>query len=104
MVGLVRFHSSPNPEYLKDYANNAVEFGYEVFKAYRKNGYAKEAVIAIINWANVIFGVENFIVSVSPDNENSLNLISGLGFKKIGEIMDDVDGLEYIFLMNVIND
>ncbi|WP_316803962.1 GNAT family N-acetyltransferase [Pedobacter nototheniae] len=104
MVGLVRFHSQPNPEYLKEYANNAVELGYRIFEDYRKKGYATEAVIAVVNWAKATFGVLNFIASVSPDNEDSLKLISGLGFIKIGEAMDEVDGLEYVFLKNVTDD
>ena len=101
MVGLVRFHSQPNPEYLKNYASNAVEFGYQIFKDYRKNGYATETVIALIDWAQTTFGVVNFIASVSPDNKDSLKLILGLGFKKIGEVMDDIDGFEYIFLKHL---
>jgi len=101
MVGLVRFHSQPNPEYLKNYASNAVEFGYQIFKDYRKNGYATETVIALIDWAQTTFGVVNFIASVSPDNKDSLKLILGLGFKKIGEVMDDIDGLEYIVLKHI---
>ncbi|OWK71657.1 GNAT family N-acetyltransferase [Pedobacter sp. AJM] len=104
MVGLVRFHSQPNPEYLKDYASHAVEFGYQIFKDYRKNGYATEAVIALMDWAKTTFGVVNFIASVSPDNKDSLKLISGLGFKKIGEVMDERDGLEYIFLKHIRHD
>nr|WP_199156293.1 GNAT family N-acetyltransferase [Pedobacter sp. ASV2] len=104
MVGLVRFHSQPNPEYLKDYASNAVEFGYRIFKDYRKKGYATESVIAIVDWAKATFGVVNFIASVSPDNKDSLKLISGLGFKKIGEVMDEIDGLEFIFLKNINDD
>ena len=36
MVGHVRFHSRPDPDYLRPYAPNAVEFGYVVFTAYRR--------------------------------------------------------------------
>lgn len=101
MIGLVRFHSKPNPEYLKEYATNAVELGYRIIKDYRKSGYATEAATAVINWANINFGVENFIASVSPQNKDSLKLVSSLGFKKISEVMDDIDGLEYVFLTNI---
>jgi len=103
MIGLVRFHSKPNPEYLREYATNAVELGYRIIKDYRKKGYATEAAIAIMNWANINFGVENFIASVSPENKDSLKLISRLGFKKISEVMDDIDGLEFVFLRNIID-
>ena len=38
-----------------------------------------------------------FIASVGPWNQASLNLTAQLGFHKIGEQMDEIDGLEYVF-------
>jgi RimJ/RimL family protein N-acetyltransferase len=43
-------------------------------------------------------GVDRFVVTVSPGNAPSLALIARLGFARIGEHMDEVDGLEHIFL------
>ncbi|HJY12871.1 MAG TPA: GNAT family N-acetyltransferase, partial [Flavobacterium sp.] len=62
-----------------------------------------EAAMAVMNWASINFGVENFIASVLPENKDSLKLISRLGFKKVSEVMDDIDGLEYVFLRNIID-
>src|SRR5215472_8008005 len=51
MIGHVRFHSSPDPEYLRRYARGAVEFGYCIFRDYRRHGYATEAAVAVMEWA-----------------------------------------------------
>lgn len=98
MVGHIRFHSTPDPDYLRPYARDAVEFGYHVFAGDRRQRYATEAVGAAMDWAEAAFGIRTFIVTVSPDNTPSLALIAGYGFRKIGEHMDEVDGLEHIFL------
>jgi RimJ/RimL family protein N-acetyltransferase len=98
MIGHVRFHSRPDPEYLHAYARNAVEFGYSIFPDFRRRGYASEAANAMMGWAQTGFGIRHFIVSISPENLPSLKLSQSLGFAKIGELMDDVDGMEHIFL------
>ena len=35
--------------------------------------------------------------SISPTNEASLKTIAGYGFEKVGEQIDEEDGLEFIF-------
>jgi len=103
MIGIVRFHSSPDPEYLYVYARNAVEVGYRIFSNYRRKGYAKETVKAVLQWANTNFGITSFIASVSPTNVPSLRLIDSFGFVKIDEVMDETDGLEHVFMLNLNN-
>jgi RimJ/RimL family protein N-acetyltransferase len=98
MVGHVRFHSRPDPDYLRPYAPNAVEFGYVVFTAYRRRRYAQEALTGVMQWAQRIHGVDRFVASVSPANLPSLNLISKFGFQKVGEAIDPVDRIEHIYL------
>lgn len=98
MIGLIRFHNRPDPEYIYDYGKNAAEFGYSIFLNYRQRGYATEAVKAMMDWAAQEFGICRFLASVSPDNTASLRLITKLGFTKVDEIMDDVDGMEHVFL------
>jgi RimJ/RimL family protein N-acetyltransferase len=97
MVGHIRFHSCPDPEDLRPYASAAIEFGYRVFPEHRRRGYATEAASAMMDFARA-HGVERFVVSVSPDNAPSLALIAHFGFARIGEHMDEVDGLEHIYL------
>lgn len=102
MVGHLRFHSRPDPDYLRPFARDAIEFGYRVFPRYRRRGYAAEASGAAMDWAQATFGVRRFIVSISPNNVPSLALIARFGFTRIGQQVDDADGPEDIYLREVI--
>jgi len=97
MVGHLRFHTRPDPEYLHPYVRNAVELGYDIFTAHRRRGYAFEALTGAMSWAET-HGVRRFVVSISPGNIPSLALAAKAGFCKIGEHIDSEDGLEHIFL------
>lgn len=99
MIGTTGFHSRPNAEYLRPFVPDGVEFGYGVFTAYRRQGFAEEAVRGLIGWASLEHGVRNFAVSISPGNAPSIALARKLGFLKVGERMDDVDGLEEVYAM-----
>jgi [ribosomal protein S5]-alanine N-acetyltransferase len=90
VIGSVGFHGPPDNE-------RRLEIGYSIDPPYRRQGFAREAVRAMFDWARAIHGVNRFVASVSPDNEASLNLIEQFGFEKVGEQIDDVDGLEYVF-------
>jgi len=98
MIGHFRFHSRPDPEDLHPYARNAVEFGYTVFPGHRGHGYATEAAAGVMGWARAAEGVANFVLTISPDNAPSLALAARLGFVRVGEQMDEEDGLELVFL------
>jgi RimJ/RimL family protein N-acetyltransferase len=98
MVGHIRFHTRPDPDYLKPYAENAVEFGYTIFAAHRRRRYAAEAIDAVMRWARDEHGIRRFILTISPNNVASLRLASRFGFRRIGDHIDEVDGLEDILL------
>jgi ribosomal-protein-alanine N-acetyltransferase len=97
MVGHIGFHTGPNPEYLRELAPGAVELGYSVFPDYRRRGYAREAVQALMDWARREHGISRFVVSISPENGPSLALARGFGFQRIGSQVDEEDGPEDIF-------
>ena len=101
MVGHIRFHTRPDPDYLRPYAEKAVEFGYAVFSAHRRRGYAREAIDGAMRWAQDEHGIQRFIVTISPDNVASLRLADRFGFRKIGQHVDEVDGVEGIYLREV---
>jgi RimJ/RimL family protein N-acetyltransferase len=97
MVGYTGFHTKPAHPYLKPHAANGVEFGFEVFPPYRRQGYAREACNAVMRWAHDHHKVTEFIVSISPDNIPSRRLAQSLGFERVGSHIDEEDGLEDIF-------
>jgi [ribosomal protein S5]-alanine N-acetyltransferase len=101
MVGHIRFHTRPDPDYLRPYVEKAVEFGYVVFAAHRRRGYAREAIDGVMRWAEDEHGIRRFIVTISPDNVASLRLADRFGFRKIGQHVDEVDGVEGIYLREV---
>lgn len=88
-VGYINFHDPP--------VDDRAELGYTVFPQYRRLGYAGEAALAMMRWANATHGVSTFVVSVSPENAPSLGLAAKLGFERVGTQIDDVDGEEWVF-------
>jgi RimJ/RimL family protein N-acetyltransferase len=98
MIGFIGFHTLPGPEYLNPYAPGSVEFGYTIFEEYRGQGYASEAVQALMDWAAREHGVTRFVVSISPTNEPSLRVAQKFGFRKVGSFDDPEDGPEDVFL------
>lgn len=96
-VGHIGFHSRPGPDYLDTLSPGGVELGFTVFSPFRRRGYAREACLAMMEWARTRHGVTRFVVSISPDNLASRALAHGLGFSRIGSHVDEVDGPEDIF-------
>jgi ribosomal-protein-alanine N-acetyltransferase len=94
MIGHIGFHGPPGTNARRD--AKAVEVGYTVFPAHRRQGYATEAVRALLAWAEEE-GTRRFIASVAPDNEPSLRLVRRLGFEEIGSHWDEEDGEELEF-------
>jgi RimJ/RimL family protein N-acetyltransferase len=94
MVGHIGFHTAPGAEYLQGFSPAAVEFGFEVFPPFRRQGYAREASLALMRWARETHAVKNFVLSIRPDNTPSQLLAAQLGFVRIGSHLDEVDGIE----------
>lgn len=99
-VGHFNFHTRPGPEYLRDLAPGAVEFGYYILPAFRRRGLAEEAARGMMDWAARSFGVRRFVVSVGPANTASVAMAAKLGFTRIGSHVDDEDGYEDILAVN----
>ncbi len=90
VIGTVGFHGPPD-------ALGRLEVGYRVEAAFRRQGYAIEAVRALFDWAVARHGVTRFRASISPPNVASRSLTAQLGFREIGSQIDEIDGLELIF-------
>jgi [ribosomal protein S5]-alanine N-acetyltransferase len=104
MVGHIGFHTAPGADYLRSYSPGAVEFGFTVFPAFRRQGYAREASLALMRWARQNHGVTKFVLSIRPDNVASQALAAQLGFVRIGSHLDDLDGLEDVLEYKVSDD
>jgi [ribosomal protein S5]-alanine N-acetyltransferase len=94
VVGGAGFHAAPDE-------NGMVEAGYGVDPDHRRRGYARAALLLMIDRARSDPSVRVFRVTVSPDNTASLGLVAQLPFVEVGEQWDDEDGLETIFELDV---
>lgn len=102
MIGHIGFHTAPNPDYLHDLAPGGAEIGYTIFPLYRQQGYASEAVAALMDWAAHEHGVPRFVLSISPNNEPSRRIAQRFSFKQVGNHIDEEDGEEDIFVREAI--
>jgi ribosomal-protein-alanine N-acetyltransferase len=101
MVGYINCHTKPGAPYLLPFSSSGVEFGYTVFPPFRRQGYAREACLALMKWAYEEHNVPEFVVSIAPDNIPSRRLAEGLGFIQVGSLTDAVDGSEDIFKLRI---
>ena len=90
MVGRVGFHGPPD-------ADGIVEIGYRIDSAFRRRGFGFECAARLIEAAERLQAVTAVRASIAPENEPSLRIAKRLGFRRIGEQMDEIDGLELVF-------
>ncbi len=97
VVGRFGFHGPVDDD-------GMIEIGYEVFPQFRRQGYAREAVLAMMTWVGGYPAVLRcdpavlrFRASVRPDNAPSRALVAGLGFIEVGSQWDEEDGEETLF-------
>jgi RimJ/RimL family protein N-acetyltransferase len=95
VVGGAGFHAAPDDD-------GMVEVGYGVDPAYRRRGYARAALLLMVERARAHPDVRTLRATVSPDNSASLGLIAQLPFVEVGEQWDEEDGLEIVFELPVV--
>ena len=100
-VGHAGFHGPPvsiataldDPTYeglVEPCDGGAVEIGYTILSANRRQGFATEAAAGLVEWAKRTGDVGAIIACVSPDNIASRRVIDHLGgFREIGRCQDD---------------
>jgi RimJ/RimL family protein N-acetyltransferase len=93
-VGHAGYHGPPD-------SSGMVEIGYTVDPAYRRRGYARAALEALLQRAAREPQVRTARVSIRPDNVASYRLASQYGFVKVGEQWDEEDGLEIVYEVEV---
>jgi RimJ/RimL family protein N-acetyltransferase len=94
VVGGAGFHGAPD-------ADGMVEVGYGTDPDHRRRGYARAALLLMVERAQEDPAVRVLRATVSPDNTASLGLVAQLPFVEVGEQWDDEDGLETIFELDV---
>jgi ribosomal-protein-alanine N-acetyltransferase len=94
VVGKAGFHAAPD-------ADGMVEMGYGVDPAYRRRGYARSALLALLERARREPDVHTLRATISPDNAASLGLLAQFPFVEVGEQWDEEDGLETIYELAV---
>ena len=100
IVGNVNCHDCPRIIEVSGQEGLMIEVGYTVFKPWRRRGIAAEATLGLANFARE-FGVRWIRLSISPENVPSLGLARKMGAYKIGSQIDDIDGPEDIFLLDI---
>jgi RimJ/RimL family protein N-acetyltransferase len=103
MVGHIGFHTAPGADYLQLFSPG-VELGFTVFTSFRRQGYAREAAVSLMQWARQTHNVTRFVMSIRPDNIPSQGLAEQLGFVRVGSHIDEVDGLEEVLEHRVSSD
>jgi len=89
-VGFAGYHGPPD-------SAGMVEVGYAVDPTYRRQGYARAALVALLDRAEREPSVRTVRATIRPDNMASRLLVVQYGFVEVGEQWDDEDGLETIF-------
>lgn len=75
-IGNGGFKGPPDPD-------GTVEVGYSVLEEYQRQGYASEAVAALIAWAFTQPSARRIIAETYPELIGSLGVLKKLGFKPI---------------------
>lgn len=70
LCGLIRRDTLPD-----------VDAGIAFLPEYWGQGYAREALVAVLDYGQRVFGLQRVIAVTSPDNERSIKLIESLGFR-----------------------
>jgi len=70
LCGLVRRDALPGPD-----------LGYAFLPAHRRNGYAREAVEAVLRFAKGTARLDRLLAITSPDNDRSIRVLEHFGFR-----------------------
>ncbi|MFI6977308.1 GNAT family N-acetyltransferase [Embleya sp. NPDC050154] len=90
VVGDGGFHGPPDQA-------GMVEIGYTVAPGYRRQGYARAMLTALLARAAAEPDVRTVRATIRSDNDASLATIAGFGFTRVGERGNERDGFEIIF-------
>ena len=90
IIGRGGFHAKPDER-------GMVEIGYAIAPKFHRQGYGSAVVKVLLKVARGDARVKVVRASIRPDNWISRKIVTGYRFKKVGEQIDEEDGLEEIF-------
>lgn len=90
LVGSAGFHDFPDDK-------GMIEIGFGIVPQRQNLGFGLELLKGMWKFISSDPKVKILRYTVSPNNEPSMHLICKLGFKKVGEQIDEEDGLELIY-------
>jgi RimJ/RimL family protein N-acetyltransferase len=93
LLGRIGCHAAPTDD-------GEVEIGYFVVPAERERGVAGSAVDLFLTWLRDQ-GVRRVVATVTPDNTPSRRILEQRGFIETGTRMDDEDGLELVYALDL---
>ena len=94
IIGSTSFHGAPD-------SDGMIEIGLGIEDKFHNQGFAKEALLGMWRWAVAQPGVKTLRYTVSPDNGPSISVIEYFGFEFKGQQMDEIDGPENIYEMDI---
>lgn len=94
IVGSAGFHDRPD-------ADGMIEIGLGVEARYRGRGLGTEMLRGMWAWVIEQPGVRTLRYTVSPDNAASQAIIANFGFPRVGRQIDEDDGPEDVYEMDV---
>jgi RimJ/RimL family protein N-acetyltransferase len=94
IIGSAGFHNLPDQ-------NGMIEIGFGIDAAFQNKGYGKQLLHGMWNWVVKEPRVKTLRYTVSPSNLISKQIIQKLEFNLVGEQLDDVDGVEEIYELNI---
>jgi RimJ/RimL family protein N-acetyltransferase len=90
IIASTGFHDGPD-------INGMIEIGFGVDNSNQGKGYGQEILDGMWGWVVNNPAVKTLRYTTSPYNLISQHIIKKLGFKLMGEQIDDEDGLEQIY-------
>lgn len=93
-VGRAGYHGPPD-------AAGMIEVGYSVDPDHRRKGYARAALVILLDTARALPTVRTVRATITPDNAPSRSLVDQYGFIEVGEQWDEEDGLELVLELEV---
>ena len=73
------------------------EIGYHVHRNYWRNGYGREAALAVRDWAFIHTDYDCLYSYMKYTNVGSYSTAASIGMKKMKEYPDEEDGILYVY-------